>query len=589
MEIQKKYYEHFQVEDVLTFSRGSLLLARSPEGTQVLLHELKSKDLLPVNCKESLRKLKHPHLVPVWDIYEDGQSAVVVHPIVSGEPLTLLVTPEKPMPYQSAIYLYRQLLQTVKDLTELPLPILTTLDPRNIVMDGKHPYLLFFDISSPGRKVQQDEEWRSLLYYLITGTRFDEKRYPLVSEIKLDFDIPRPVQNLIKESLNPRRSLNDILQLAKNTDIPVSQKRKEFHPLMVPTAVSAAIISILVAGYFVMSSDVINSGEAITPAQQSSSDQTGVFEQIPALTFKGDDLSSQLTKETIRGVTHIQFQITQDRHAPFTAYFLSEETSYQYGIGIDSTAELRVVGEQQEQVYGKPSERRTKYINLDTNRTYQVDMYYIPNERLRISVRELNKKAQWVTVGPVMKDENYRFRFRGNKRTQVSQVVLSHYENSQEAINKWQEGRPWDLVDGEVQMDEKGMWIQPGSQWQMTKPGYFSFVFSYTSLPPKNPIQVNLETAEATQFKFIWRKNNVLEFIRVDDQKTTATKKVPWDWNSKLPATIKIYNEYTLIKIEIEQGNERESLIYHHDYPILVKKGTIPIQEEMYVEIPQES
>ncbi|SEN24050.1 hypothetical protein [Lihuaxuella thermophila] len=591
MKDRKKFYEHFQVEDVLAFSLGSLLLARSPAGEQVLLHEINKMRSLPSDYKDILTKLNHPHLVPSREIYDDGEYVVIVYPVLFGDPLTLLVTPEKPLDSAKALNLYRQLLQSVKELSELPVPIVTTLDPRNIVMAGDHPYLLFFDIGERGPQREDDEAWRGLLYYLVTGIRSKYKPYPSLSEIKLDPDLPDSIQLLIQESLNPRRTLTDIIQLAQNTALPLHRKKKDsfkLHSVTIPAAVSAAILSILFMGYFVMYTDALNMGNhSVRTPDQTAGESVRVVEQIPSIRFNGSEVTSHLAKQPVSGITHIQFHIIQNKLGPFSASFLSEETSQQYGIRLDSIGELSVVGEQykQEQNFAQPSVRNSKSFWLNSKHSYQVDLYYIPNERLRISVKDLYEKTEWMTVGPLMKDENYRFRFRGNERTTVSQVSISRFHDSQTALEKWMNGHQWDLAHGEVLADQKGIRVQPKSQLQISKFGFFSFQFFYPEKIPTDPVQLDLETAEGNQLKFIWRKNRNIELNHIDDQLKLTTKKILWDWDPKIPAKVNVHNQDTMVKIEIEQKNKSESLIYYFDRPVLIKKGIVPIEEEMDIKI----
>lgn len=239
----------------------------------------------------------------------------------------------------------------------------------------------------------------------------------------------------------------------------------------------------------------------------------------------------------------------------------------------------------QEQNFGKPSVRNSKSFWLNLNHIYQVDMYYIPNERLRISVKDLNEKTEWMTVGPLMKNENYRFRFRGNNRTDVNHVTLSRFHDSQAALEQWMNDRQWDLAHGEVLADQKGIRVQPKSQLEISKLGFLSFQFFYPEKVPNDPVQLNLETVEGSQLKFIWRKKRDIELINVDEQLKLTTKKILWHWDPEMPAMVKVYNKDTMIKIEIEQKNKSESLIYYFDRPVLIKKGIVPVETETEINI----
>lgn len=590
MKSQKKYYEHFQVEDVLTFSSGQLLLAKTLEGTQVVLHEIKDVKSLPAGYKESLLSLKHAHLAPM-KIHEDDQSAVIVHPALSGDPLTLLVTPEKPFDYRNALLLYRVLLKTVIDLSAHSLPISTTLDPRNIIMEGNHPYLLYFDIHPPGHKIQHDEAWRGLLYYLITGEK-SSGAVSALSENHLPSHIPAPIRSLIKESLNQKRSLEEVYRLAEKVEIPMTRKGKEEpgrSSRIVPVAVSMVVMIGIAAGYFFIQWEEETAEKDPSVKAVATDHQQGIQEQIPNIRFSGFPVTSQLADSTVRGVTHIRFHLTQDRLGPFSAMLLSEETSYQYGLSIDSLGELSVVGEQQEEETRMPSARPSKSYFLYSKLNYQIDMFLIPNERLRISVKNLDNQTEWLTVGPIMRDENYRLRFRGNERTDIKQVVLSKYTNAGDAKQLWSGEREWDLAHGETVIDSSVITLKANSQLDVTKKGLVSFQLSYPEESSSAPVQINLESIEGLQYKFIWRKNRLAELVQVDGQfEPLVSKQTSWSWNPNEPLKIKIHNRDNMIGFELAQNDHNESISYVHPLPLTLKRITVAAEEDMNIQILKE-
>ena len=140
-----RYYERFQVLDTIHFFNRKLILAKEPNGRQVFLQEIEMNHFVPPGIREVLRNFDHPHVAPIQDVIEEHRRIILVHPPMIGEPLSMLVDPDHPMPPIQALRIFRRLLRTMVDLYNLPLPMTTTLDPRNVIMNENHPYVLFLN------------------------------------------------------------------------------------------------------------------------------------------------------------------------------------------------------------------------------------------------------------------------------------------------------------------------------------------------------------------------------------------------------------------------------------------------------------
>ena len=92
-----RYYEKFQVEDVMVMFSRQIALARTPDGAQVFLQEIKVRRSLPPGIVEMLSNLQHPYVAPILEVLMEGDRIVLVHPPLEGDPLSLVVNEENPM------------------------------------------------------------------------------------------------------------------------------------------------------------------------------------------------------------------------------------------------------------------------------------------------------------------------------------------------------------------------------------------------------------------------------------------------------------------------------------------------------------
>ncbi|MFC4075726.1 hypothetical protein [Salinithrix halophila] len=172
------------------------------------MQEWKLKRPLPPGAGEVLKRLQHEQLPPVLDVFEERDYVVVVHPPLSGEPLSLLVRPGEGMALGHALTVYRSLLRAAVQFSHLPLPLTVTLDPQNIVLEGTRPYFLFFGfrhfILYP-----PDEQWRFLLYYLLTGKRMDREGMDHSGALS---SVPGPVKDLLFQALDSAATMEQVLE-----------------------------------------------------------------------------------------------------------------------------------------------------------------------------------------------------------------------------------------------------------------------------------------------------------------------------------------------------------------------------------------
>ncbi|SMO34617.1 hypothetical protein [Melghirimyces algeriensis] len=195
-------------QDVVHIYSTRLALGRSAEGTHVFLQEVQLKRPLPPGASEVFLHLCHECLPPVLDVREEMDRLVMVHPPLAGDPLSELVHPGKGMDPYAALTLYRKLLRGAIWMSNLALPLTASLDPLNIMIHGNRPYFILFGFRNFA-KLKDDEQWRYLLYFLLTGYRMEE-RSRMEGGLQHS-DLPTSLKELIEQGLEPDMTMESML------------------------------------------------------------------------------------------------------------------------------------------------------------------------------------------------------------------------------------------------------------------------------------------------------------------------------------------------------------------------------------------
>ncbi|OYD07467.1 hypothetical protein [Paludifilum halophilum] len=242
---QERYYERYQVEDVLTFISRQLVQAKTIEGNEVYIQEIDIHEPLPPGAREILLNMDLPHVAPVLDVEVSENRATLIHPPFSGDPLPLVVNEKSPMKPAEALHTFTNLLKTMESLEQLPLPMSTTLDPRNISISSK-PYLLFcwikkYSINPP------EEKWRELFIYLLTGI-VPKNRTERVRFLE-NKNIPPAYRNLALKCFDPDTNRSEILHQAKQLKFftPKKLKQKSLMKRLLRYAI-VFLVSLLIGG-----------------------------------------------------------------------------------------------------------------------------------------------------------------------------------------------------------------------------------------------------------------------------------------------------------------------------------------------------
>ncbi len=221
--VEGRYYERYQVEDVLTFFSGQLISAKSADGMQVLLQEISLKEPLPPGVEKTLTNLENEHLAPILDVIEEPDRIVLVHPPLTGEPLSLMIRPRQGMEPAQALSVYRQLLRTTVRLSKLLDPPLYNIGSHGISLWRDPELFVLFVSFEKMTKMEDDVKWRFLLHFLLTGFRLD--RWPEDPESERSIrELPKPMKDLVLKAMDPEQSMEQVLEAAEKTVPPKTEK-----------------------------------------------------------------------------------------------------------------------------------------------------------------------------------------------------------------------------------------------------------------------------------------------------------------------------------------------------------------------------
>lgn len=279
-----RYYERYQVEDVLTFFSGQLVSAKSPDGTRVFLQEITLNKPLPPGAIEILTNLENEHLAPILDVIEEKERIVLVHPPMGGEPLSPLVQPRRGMEPTQALSVFRRLLRTAVNLSELPIPLYTTLDSRNIIIEGNRPYILFISFEKFTKR-QADEKWRFLLHFLLTGFRMESRPENPEGDRSIR-ELPDGLKKLVLISMDPKNSMKQVLEAAERTVLPkqtkkmVASKRANTRVMVYSGVVAVVVIAGIFVGNQFTNTPAKAEEEQIANEEMEKSDRIVEFDDV---------------------------------------------------------------------------------------------------------------------------------------------------------------------------------------------------------------------------------------------------------------------------------------------------------------------
>jgi hypothetical protein len=345
-----------------------------------------------------------------------------------------------------SLKIFTQLLRTLLDLNQLPLPLGTTLDPRNIIMDGDHPYLLFIHVKhfSP---FQEDERWRELLFFLLTGER------PVRNGLEKQWErvknrIPPEMQPLVRDCFDKDKSIKEILSKASN--IQWKRPRVQTRRFSKRLVSSAAMAAILVFGAFVGQQITTNASLENKPVM--SKQRVVVDHPFSAKQFDGSGSYLPISLKAADGAW-IRFHVS----VPNGGWPLA--------VRLGSTADARTVTILNENgpITGIADSVQeplfwTVWQPVDTG-AYEarMEILLLPHQPVQIRLSDPEGKWKWMTAAPPMNTIPSQLSLLGGEGVSVTEGVVRSLSDSGQKASSWNEGRSWSLVQGEALMEE-GKW-----------------------------------------------------------------------------------------------------------------------------------
>lgn len=425
-----QYYDQFQVVDTIKFFNRKLILAKRPDGGQVFLQEIEMNRFVPPGIREVLRNFHHPHVAPIHDVIEGNDWIILIHPPLIGEPLSMLVDPDHPMPPKLALSIFRRLLRVVVDLYKLPLPMTTTLDPRNVIMNENHPYVLFLNFKklSPPRF---HEKWRELLYFLLTGEEPDgDVRKRIENE---NLNIPPELRKLIMASLDPKNSIHDVLSLAEATRLEMPEKKQPWKKWLYPVSAAVLVIFGIALGIEFTSTTVVSEPPKLEgdPHPLSS-----------VAHFRLEDPSQVYSLRLPEGEpVRIQAELTREEDQSFTLALVSNEPRRAYGIYIDEQGKIFLLEEKDGEE--PPLDDRVRApLPIEPGKPYRLELVYQPDEPLHVTVMDKGSNAKEGVVGSVPVDMPTSVQFQGGEGTVLHRLRAIRLDDLDEIINQGESNGP---------------------------------------------------------------------------------------------------------------------------------------------------
>ncbi|OYD09859.1 hypothetical protein [Paludifilum halophilum] len=574
-ERQVRYYERFQVEDVLTFFTGQLIQARSPDGARVLLQEIRLVRPLPAGAQEMLKRMRNSHMLSILDVIVEKDVVVLVHPIFSGEPLPLMVNKDHPMEPVEALRLFRKLVRTLIDLAQFPIPMWTTLDPRNICLYEDEPFVLFCGLKKYTPKPMDDQK-QNLLYYLLAGEHPRNVKYRGQDLAKRIKHVPVPIRELAIDLLDRKPSPEEMLRRADEAldKVPsptVGKRSRRQEKRRLSPLIATLLVILMVGGavgYLVKSNDWLTTEEDKVadqkPGEKITLDPIQFTEKKP----ETHSLAEINQSARIRGI------IKQEQVRPFSLQLDSKSLSYTYGIQVDSQGRFQFFQK------GGESEHTIKQtdpsFHMEKGQTYQVELLYIAGEPLRVSLRDTETGEKWMAVGTVPQDTQLQAEVKGEQGTQFDSGEVTPVTEEGQARRTWMAPQPWRLVFGEGTMNQESLSLNGNALLRSGSGKVSFFTFRRKEGYDGDPIRMELEGAGGSRYSLIWSQDGRLRLHRNSPAgKLLAEKVVHWPFQTGVDAEVSLLTDRNKLAVHVSQDSEKVSLSYTHDEPIDIQKASI--------------
>jgi hypothetical protein len=568
---ESRFYERYQVEDVLTFITRQLVQAKTVDGSQIYIQEIKTKGTLPPGTKEMLANLQHRHVAPVHDVTVERGRITLIHPPFAGDPLPLLVSDSSLRPAE-ALDIFYKLLNTMEELSRLPIPLTTTLDPKNICVSDE-PYLLFYWVKKYSVD-QPEEKWRGLLYYMLTG------EYPTQEADGVSFkdesSVPEPLRELALYCLDTRHSRREVLararELVRRKDWIREEKQRRWQPFAWRVEKVASLLAVIVLGGWMGYQIAFSDKPLQVPFASVGSFSTVTKEKpLEKVTFN-DQRTHYRIPGRVDDKSLIYGEFRWKKGGAFSTVMTGQYSPYRYELEITKKGEV-VIAQYDEK-------NRYQLLKSDSNqirpgRTYHFEMLYVPNEPLHFSIRDNQTNHTWIAAGPVPLDSIFQVDFKGAGGTELALPGNDPVDSSEKAHDRWMGKFPWYMIDGYGIRDQQGLSLKKGKVEVMKRNGSFDFAF-VREKENSEPLHLEMESVDGVHYTLVWKQSGMVQLYRSDNQNVLLLERsLPWKWEPRKEARVSVINALAGSAIIIQQGNQKLVMDIPQEEPISLREVRI--------------
>lgn len=567
----RRYYERFQVEDVINFFSGQLLQAKSSDGAQVFLQSIKhDRGPLPQGFSDAICNLQHPYLAPVLDVLEEEDQMILVHPPFSGDPLPLVVKKDHPMESEKAIRIVNKCFRTLKDLEQLPLPLCATLDPKNILLDGSKPLLLFYNIKD-SKPDSLDEKWRELLFFLLTGQAPSGSSKQNEKQLE-EKHVPSKIMQIALRCLDQKSTFEQlqtmIEQYVKAKDQADSglsrgaKRRKNRKNLYITVALAtAALVLVSVTVTQISSPENGSASNGFFNLFQGDLDNEVKPEELYQ-NFNFTEKNEVFTfDENVPSNTSIRGEFELKTLNGFKGIIETIDKSVVFGIEIDTEGKIssfQNIDDQKHIIDQSGDQYRVK-----PGKKYTFEVFSFPNQPLRIYISEEGQVEKWINVGKVVFNKEFTIRFEGGIGATLYVPQIYNVSNHNVVDGLLMNQQPWrfDYGQGVINIDDQNhnhLFVYPKSKLRVdgSTASNFSFVPSKTG----GLLTMDLEMIDGTRYRLNLNQNH-LALSRNEGKQKVQEQELNLDRDQ--PIQVSVVTSYNKIKVQIIQGSNSTEMEYN--------------------------
>lgn len=583
---QRRYYERFQVEDVINFFSGQLLQAKSSDGAQVFLQSIKTaRRPLPNGYRDALRKLQHPHLAPILDVMEEEEQIILVHPPFSGDPLPLIVNKTRAMEPEKAVRIAAMLFRTLTDLERLPLPMSATLDPKNILLNGQTPILLFYYVKDEKQEAF-DQKWRQLLFYLLTGheptggpnhceKQLEAKRVPAkiirLALLCLDREVTYSQALQAIEQHVTSNEWSESTGLRRNRE---KRSRKKLYTTVSIATAALVLITIAVSNWGSGNSSASDDPfkEALASQQDNKEVKGSDLGLIQSFSFSKDKKLFTLPF-SLQGDSNVRGEFMLEKLNGFVGYLETKDQSAAYGVQVDKQGKVILFQKAGDKTY-RLGDSGDLY-RIKPGKKYTFDIYYLPGQPLRISLAEEGQANKWVAVGTSPVDEQLKMHFYGSEGATLFLPQFSPITDRSMVDSVWMNGQPWHLDFGQgILKTENGTNHLEVFTKSQVRLGITGGTTTFFFIPPEkgDPLYMDIQVIDGSRYRLVWEETNHLTLFYLQDKmKRIKQERINWKPSKDEPVQVTVHSAFNELNIQLTQGSNMAEIKHTHDDPIPIQ------------------